>query len=127
MKILNTNKKSWYTIIVSLLIIWLLLVLSSGILNMILSELKDNKAMGNYIKAYAWAESAQELALLKIKENWYAYYDNIDHSINDKSILLSNSPDNISKFSKVDDVLFRMIYDQKYQSIIEVLHHYDMI
>lgn len=103
MKKINTNK-SWYSIIVSLLIIWLLLILSTGILNMILTEMKDGKAMWDYIKAYAWAESAQELALLKIKEEWYAYYDKIEHNINNRSVLLSNNPTDLSKFSKSKDI-----------------------
>jgi hypothetical protein len=104
MKIINKNNKSWYSIIISLLLIWILLVLSTWILNMVLTEMKDNKAMWDYIKAYAWAESAQELALLKIKKYWYAYYDKIDHNINNRSILLSNNPTDLSKFKKARDV-----------------------
>jgi len=104
MKIINKNNKSWYSIIISLLLIWLLLVLSTWILNMILTEMKDNRAMWDYIKAYAWAESAQELALLKIKQEWYAYYDKIDHNINNRSIVLSDNPTDISKFKKSRDV-----------------------
>jgi hypothetical protein len=46
-----------------------LLVLTTGIFNIILKELKDNRAIGDYIKAYAGAEAGRELALLKIKEN----------------------------------------------------------
>lgn len=104
MKIINKKNYSWYTIIISLLIIWLLLVFSTWVLNMILTEMKDDKAMWDYIKAYAWAESAQELALLKIKEKWYAYYDKIVHDVNNRSILLSNNPLDISKFNKSKDV-----------------------
>ena len=100
----NLNKKSWYTILISLLIIWLLLVLSTWILNMIMTEMKDNNGMWDNIKAYAWAESAQELALLKIKEKWYAYYDKIDHSINNRSIVLWKNSIDISKFNKWKEV-----------------------
>lgn len=102
MKTFKNN--SWYSVIVSLLIIWLLLILSTGILNMILTEMKDNRGMWDNIKAYAWAESAQELALLQIKEKWYAYYDKIDHNINDRSVLLWNNPLVLVDFKPMKDV-----------------------
>jgi len=63
----------WFSVIISLLIIGFLLVLTTGVYNLILKELYDNRDMWNSIKAYAWAESAQELALLEIKEKWYGY------------------------------------------------------
>ncbi len=129
MKKINKNNKWGYSIIISLLLIWLLLLLSTGILNMILTEMRDNKAMGNSIKAYAWAESAQELALLKIKENWYAYYDKINHNINNRSVLLSNNPTDLSKFNKSKDVFIS--YDiwskvSEYNGILKPLW-YDII
>lgn len=105
MKLLNNKNKSGYSIIISLLIIGFLLVLTTGIFNIILNELKDNRAMGDYIKAYAGAESGRELALLKIKENWYGYYDKIDHDINNRSIMLSENPLNPESFNPVKDVL----------------------
>jgi hypothetical protein len=101
----NLNKSSGYSVIVSLLIIWFLLVLSTGIFNLVLNEMKDNKAMWDYIKAYAWAESARELALLQIKEHWYAYYDKIDHNLNNRSIILANDSLNTSIFRPNNDVL----------------------
>ena len=101
----NLNKNSWYSVIVALLIIWFLLVLSVGIFTLILNELKDNKAMGDYVKAYAWAESARELALLQIKEHWYAYYDKIDHNINNRSIVLADNYLSTSNFMPKKDVL----------------------
>ena len=100
----NKNKWSWYSTIISLLIIWFLLVLSIWIFNLVLNELNDNRAMWDYMKAFAWAESAQELALLKIKENWYSYYDKIDHDINNRSILLSNNSLDFSLFRKQKEV-----------------------
>ena len=102
---MKINNNSWYSIIVALLIIWFLLVLSIGIFTLILNEMKDNKAMGDYLKAYAWAESSKELALLQIKENWYAYYDKIDHNLNNRSIILSENPLSTSLFKKSKDVL----------------------
>ena len=100
----NINQSSAYSVILALLIIWFLLVLSTGIFNLILVELKDNKAMWDYIKSYAWAESAQELALLKIKKYWYAYYDKIDHDINNRSVILANDPLDKDKFKFNNDL-----------------------
>lgn len=105
MKLLNNKNKSGYSIIISLLIIWFLLVLTTGIYSLILNELKDNRAIGDYIKAYAWAESARELALLKIKENGYWYYDKIEHNKNDRSIMMSNDSLDSSIFNNAKDVL----------------------
>lgn len=99
----NIKKSSGYSVVVVLLIIWFLLVLTTGIFNLILNEMKSNRAMGNYIKAYAWAESAQELALLQIKKYWYAYYDKIEHNINNRSIVLWSDSLNISTFNPNKD------------------------
>jgi hypothetical protein len=102
MKIIKNNW--WYSIIFILLIIWFLLFLWVWIFSLILNDLKDNRAMWDYYKAYAWAESASELALLKIKENWYAYYDKVDHNVNNRSILLANNPLNTWDFNWNKDV-----------------------
>lgn len=129
MKILNKNNKSWYSVIISLLIIWFLLILTTWVFNLVLNELKDNKAIWDYIKAYAWAESAWELALLKIKQNWYWYYDEINDSVNNRSVVLSEFPLNSSLYTKNRDVLIS--YDiwskaASYDWILEELE-YDII
>jgi len=98
------NNKWWYSILIILLIIWFLLFLWVWVFNLVLNDMKDNKAMWDYIKAYAWAESAWELALLQIKKNGYAYYDKIDHDINDRSIVLAWDPLNKSNFKNSKDV-----------------------
>lgn len=98
------KNKWWYSIIIILLVIWFLLFLWVWIFNLILNDLKDNRAMWDYIKAYAWAESAWELALLQIKKNWYAYYDKIDHNINNRSILLADNPLDTTKFKNSNDI-----------------------
>ncbi|MDP2090091.1 MAG: hypothetical protein Q8K30_00710 [Candidatus Gracilibacteria bacterium] len=102
MKISKNN--SGYSVIIILLIIGLLLFLGIGIFNLILNDLKDNKAMGDYYKAYAGAESASELALLQIKKNGYAYYDRIDHNLNNRSIVLSNNPLDVNAFKASTDI-----------------------
>jgi len=76
MKIQNRN--SWYSILVVLMIIGFLMVLTTGVLNLVLRELNDNRWTWNYLKAYAGAEAAQELALLQIKKHWYWIYDKKD-------------------------------------------------
>jgi len=71
-----TNKK-WYSIIVAVLVIGFLITLTSWILNLVLNELKDTKWETDYIKSFSAAEWASELALLKIKTDWYAVKDSI--------------------------------------------------
>ena len=86
------NKNSWYTILVTLMIIGFLIVLTTWVLNLVLREMNDNRWAWNYLKAYAWAEGSMELALLKIKKHWYWIYDKLDFwdtSNNDK-ILRNN-------------------------------------
>jgi len=73
MKIKNNN--SWYTILVTLMIIGFLIVLTTWILNLVFRELNDNRWWSKYLQSYAWAEWSMELALLKIKQNWYGVYD----------------------------------------------------
>jgi len=124
-KILNKNN-SGYSVIISLLIIWFLLVLTTGIFNLILNELKDNRAMGDYIKAYAWAESARELALLDIKKEGYGYYDKINHEKNDRSVILSSNPLNKNLFNPNKDILIS--YDiwskvNEYEWTLDSLEH----
>lgn len=106
---MKKNNKNWYSIIVSLIIIWLLLVLSTWTLTIVLFEMKDNRGMWDSIKAFAWAEASQELALLAIKENGYGYYEKVENNINNKSIILSEHPLDIDLFNKNNDVL--MSYD----------------
>jgi len=99
---MNNNNKAFSSII-ALLMIWFLLILTVWTFNLVLKELFDNKSLWNYVKAYAGAQWAAELALLTIKEKWYWYSDKIEHTINNKSIVISNNPLNISNFNKVKD------------------------
>lgn len=106
------NKK-WYSVLISLLLVWFLIVLTTGIFNLILNEMKSNRAMWDYIKAYAWAESAQELALLDIKEYWYWYENSIEKGLNEKSVMLTN---NLSDFKWGRDVLISYSINWKVNS-----------
>ncbi len=109
------NKK-WYSVIISLLLVGFILVLSTGIFRLILNEMKSNRAMWDYMKAYAWAESAQELALLDIKKYWYWYVWDVDNSINPKSVILSENNLDYSKYNRVNDVLISYSNDWKVNS-----------
>lgn len=98
------KNNNWYSVIVALLIIWFLLLLVVWIFNLVLKEYNDTRAMWNYYKSYYWAEAAQELALLDIKEYWYWIDSSIDFSVNDESIVLSDNPKDKSIFNKKMEV-----------------------
>ena len=91
MKIKNQN--SWYTILVTLMIIGFLIVLTTWVLNLVLREMNDNRWAWNYLKTYAWAEGAMELALLEIKKHWYWIYSKIESS-DEKAKILRNDMSN---------------------------------
>lgn len=75
------NTHTWgYSIIAAILMVGFLLVLTVGTLNLVLAEMQDGTGRHNYMKAYAWAEWAMELWLLRIKDSWYGYYDSFTGS-----------------------------------------------
>lgn len=112
---MKKNNKA-YSVIIALLITWFLLLLVSWVFNLVLREFNDTVAMGNYYKAYYWAESSQELALLKIKEKWYWIDENIDFWINDKSIILSKNPTDKSLFNPKNEVFISYSLETKTNS-----------
>lgn len=67
----NLKNKKWYSIIIIITIIWFLILLTSWVFRLIQNEFMDNRILWNYVKSYFWAETAQEIALLQIKEIWY--------------------------------------------------------
>lgn len=69
----NYNNKSWYSVILAILMVWFMLVLTSWVFWLILLENKDTKAMEYYLKSFAWAEGSLELAMLKAKKYNYSY------------------------------------------------------
>jgi hypothetical protein len=125
---MKKNKKA-YSVIVALLMIWFLLVVVVWVFNLVLKELNDNRWMWNYIKAFFWAEAWQELALLQIKDKWYGYPDKIDLSVNNRSIILSENPVNLSLFKWNSDVLVSYDIPVKTNSYTWVLSSlwYDII
>lgn len=101
---MKKNNNKWYSVIISMLLIGFLLVLTTGVFNLVLKELNDNRWMWDSIKAFAWAEASQELALLKIKEKGYGIDNEIDHNISTGSIILSDNTDDISKFKRNKEI-----------------------
>lgn len=116
MKYIN---KQWYSIIISLLLIGFLLLVTISVYNLVLKEYNDNKWLWDSIKAFAWAESSQELALLKIKERWYGIWKKIEHKISTWSIVLADDITNTWSFNNNKDVFIS--YD------LNVLADYDSI
>lgn len=73
MRNIQSTPTSWYSIILSILTIWFLLVLTTSTLNLVLQEMQDGRGKQDYMKSYAAAEWGMELALLEIKEKGYGY------------------------------------------------------
>ena len=109
---MKLNKK-WYSVIISLLLVWFMLILSTGIFRLILNEMKSNRAMWDYMKSTAWAEAAQELALLDIKIHWYWYVWSIENTVNSKSVMLSSNNLDYGNYKKNTDVLISYSNDGK--------------
>jgi len=107
---MKKNNKEAYSIIIALLLVWFLLVITTGVFNLVLKELNDNRWMWGYMKAYAWAESAQELALLQIKENWY-WFD--EKMVDNESIIdvMKISYDIWSKTQSYDWIIEKLGYN----------------
>lgn len=73
---MRNNNKKWYSVIISILMVWFMLILSLWVFSLILKESKDTKMMESYLKAYQAAEWWIELALYEAKTNNY----NLDNS-----------------------------------------------
>lgn len=86
------TNNAWYSVVVSILMVGFLLVITSWVFQLVLSELNDNRGRENYLRASAGAEWALELALLSIKDQWYGHYSSIENTLNNKSIILASNP-----------------------------------
>jgi hypothetical protein len=89
MKISKNNIKNngWYSTVLALLLVGFMIIITTGIFNLVMNEMKDTRWMSHYFKAYAWAEAGIELWLLDIK-NWEELI-NIDEN-NPKSDILDS-------------------------------------
>lgn len=106
-----SNSHSGYSVIIALFVMSFLLVLTTWVFRLVLSELTLNRWEQWYIQAYAGATSARELALLHIKQNGYGDYDFIEHSVNNRSVVLSEK--NRDNFALNKDVFIS--YDLWYR------------
>lgn len=106
-------KNNWYSTLLVLILVWFMIVLTTWIFRLVINEMNSNRVFWNYIKAYAWAESAQELALLDIKNKGYWYNVEIRNTLNEKSIILASNPLDTWDFSSVNDVLISFTNDWK--------------
>lgn len=97
---MRTFNKSWYSVIISVLLVWFLLIITTSVFHLVLKEFNDNKWLWDSIKAFAGAEASQELALLKIKDKWYGIDDKIEHTISTWSILLAEDISNTWSFKQ---------------------------
>ena len=95
---MKNNINKWYSVIISILLIWFLLILTIWVFTLVMKEFNDNKWLWDGIKAFAWAEASQELALLKIKEKWYWIWNKIEHEVSEDSIILSDNPGDTENF-----------------------------
>ena len=90
------NNKNAFSILIAIFMVGFLLKLVIWVFNLMLRDMKDNRWSGNYIKAYAGAEWAMELWLLKIKEKGYAINENLGKTsswiLSFNSTLKNNDP-----------------------------------
>ena len=112
----KSNNKSWYSILISLMVIGFLMVVTSWVFKMVLLEMWDNKWVSNYLKSYNAAEGVWEFALLQIKEKWYAYFDKIEANLNNRSIILASDPEDTSVYNRNKDVLVSFDYNYRVNS-----------
>lgn len=93
---------TWYSVVVSILMVWFLLIITTWIFQLVLSDLNDGRGREGFLQASAGAEGAMELVLLSIKREGYGFYDTIESWVNARSIMLSDTPLDVSKFRKND-------------------------
>jgi len=65
----NLKENGWYSTVLALLLVGFMIIITTGIFNLVMTEMKDTKGMTHYLQAYAWAEAGIELAMLDIKTN----------------------------------------------------------
>jgi len=94
------NNKA-FSIIVAIFMVGFLIILTTWILSLVIREMKDNKGSENYQKAYAWAEWAMELWLLKIKQNSYSYDQDLEKTSSWAETLSFNNTFNKNKDPKI--------------------------
>ncbi len=87
--------KSWFSVIIAMLITAFLVILSSWILSLIVQESKNTRITFNTISTYAAAEWALEYAMLKLKNHQEWFQDKVVYNDDFDSKLLASDPNNI--------------------------------
>lgn len=98
---MKNYNKSWYSVILSILMVWFMMILVVWVFRLVFVESRDTRWMVNYLKAFAWAEASIELALLEAKNNNYSVDYQVDYN-NWKSKVLW---EDINDFFPVTDVI----------------------
>lgn len=101
------KNKSWYSVILAILMVWFMLVLTSWVFLLVLWENKDTKAMEYYLKSFAWAEWSIEIALLKAKQFNYSYSEQLN------------------KWAPISKVLFRRDWVYNYNKDVFISYNLD--
>ena len=76
-----------FSTLLSIFVIWFLLIISTGVLNMYMTEMKINRSLYNGITTYAWAEWSLEYALLKSKNHRDGFWDAVSDIEPDSNLL----------------------------------------
>ncbi|EKE28567.1 MAG: hypothetical protein ACD_3C00043G0006 [uncultured bacterium (gcode 4)] len=97
---MKTNYNSWFSSIVAILLTAFLVVVSAWVLSIVLQESRNTRLVYNSISTYAWAEWAQEYALLKIKNHEEWFQDSIVEGQDSDSKLLAVNPGSINKIDQ---------------------------
>lgn len=113
----ESKNNKWYSIIIALFTVWFMLVISTSIFNLVLNETYDTNWLTKYLQAFNWAEWSMELWLLSLKKNSYWYEDEIIHTVNSWSVLLSDNPTDYTKFKNNKDVYISYELNSKTNTI----------
>lgn len=95
----------WYSVILALLLVWVMLILTVWVFRVVLNETYDTDWLAKNFQSYAWAEAWLEMALLEMKSNNYWFEKTIDHDINNESVVISSNPLDKTLFKWNKDVL----------------------
>jgi hypothetical protein len=99
MKIIKNKKAS--IVVLSLILVGFLLIISTWVMRIILTESNDSIWMKNSLKAFYWAESSLELALLKLKIKWFWFNSKLREEEKWESSILVLSWSNFNKKREV--------------------------
>ena len=79
---MKANKK-WYSILIAVLVTGFMLMLTTSILSLVISESKDTQWYSEYLRWYYWAEWWIEMGLLAYSDNSFNVYK-VDETLEDE-------------------------------------------